>query len=40
VITQEDTRGCHQGTEVLNSVRKFVAATPCQPSQPARKKGT
>ena len=39
VITQEDARGCHQGTEVLDSIRKFVAATPCQPAQPAQKNG-
>ena len=39
VITQEDTKGCHQGVDVLNSIRSFVAATPCQPAQPAEKNG-
>lgn len=39
VITQEDARGCHQGMEVLSSIRKFVAATPCPPAQPAQKSG-
>ena len=39
VITQEDARGCGQGTAVLNSIRKFVAGTPCQPAQPPQKNG-
>jgi hypothetical protein len=39
VITQEDVRGCGQGTAVLDSIRKFVAATPCQPARPPQKNG-
>ena len=39
VITQEDASGCGQGTEVLNSIRKFVAGTPCRSAQPSQKNG-
>ena len=39
VITQDDAKGYGTGVAVLNSMRKCVAATPCQPAQPSQKNG-
>ena len=39
VIAQDDAKGYGTGVAVLNSMRKCVAATPCQPAQPSRTNG-